>query len=211
MSETKFNRYKRDLSERKAIFDYSSKHGQRAAADHFKISIQSVKCVRRHFKPVAHLAQEKLGVTATAYRTRCLKYAYTKGLWSQVEQDEFASYAVLQFLERGLNNPEWAFSEHCRYKFGRTIRSSAETHESRQAFNEPLSTAVDRDLVAVPAIDEPDTLIEFPKSIDGMLACLVIKWGFSQKELADMMGRHETAIHFRIKPVIEAMKSKYGK
>jgi len=134
---------------------------------------------------------------------RCLKYGHNKGLYGDYLTD-FVSFAMLQFAERGLTNSEWAFTEYARATLG------------RHGHKKELENAVNSDFVSstqaltTDEVDEPDVLIEFPKSIDGMLACLVFKWGFTLKEIGDMAGISEGRVSQRIKPIIEQMRKQYG-
>lgn len=126
-----------------------------------------------------------------------MKYAAKIGHFDK--QLDFASFAMIQFYERGLKCAEKAWAEYTRKLIGRTGAKKELEHASRLTGYE--KTEED---------DEPDCLIEFPKSIDGMLAQLFFKYGFKMEEIGDMIGKSEAWVSLKIKPVMEHMRSKYG-
>lgn len=200
---SKFSSQKRDFSERLAIYEHSSNNPLRETALQFNITIDSVKCIRKHFKKHYESVKEKQSVSAKSYRMRCLKYGHTKGLYGDYLND-FVSLAMLQFSERGLTNAEWAFTEYARATLGR----HGQKKEIENAAN--IEFIIGHQDLKTDEVDEPDVLIEFPKSLDGMFACLVFKWGFTLKEIGDMLGKSEAYLSLKIKPVIEQMRSTYG-
>lgn len=203
MPNDKFNRYKRDDSERWAIFEYAKSHGNRAAAEKFGLSVIAVKEIRRRIRIRSLRDRERKGIASTSYRMRCLKYGHKKGLYGEILED-FVSYAMLQFADRGLTNAEWALAEHARLRIGRNGGKAELEHAGTIEFE------LDQDALITQPNDEPDLLIQFPKSLDGMIAQLVFKWGFKANEISDMMGLSESAICLRIKSVTEKMREKYG-
>lgn len=112
------NQTKRDDSERWAIFEYAVANGNRAASERFGLSLFAVKEIRRRIRVRSLRDRERKGITAEGYRVRCLKYGHKKGLYGETLED-FVSYAMLQFADRGLTNPEWALAEHARLRIGR--------------------------------------------------------------------------------------------
>lgn len=232
MPNDKFNRYKRDDSERWAIFEYANQHGNRAASEKFGLSIVAVKEIRRRIRIRSLRDRERKGITAERFRVQCLKKASFKGNTAE-DQQEFASWAVLRFLESDLYIPErvdWEYSKWVQTRLGGRVREGKLTQETADIkknlysperidhiLNEVDSESdelnesqrsVDYDAVKVE--HQEASLIEFPKTVDGMITKLTLVYGFKQQEIADMLGVSASHVYNRIEDVKKEMREKYG-
>jgi predicted XRE-type DNA-binding protein len=225
MTDGKYNRYKRTSEERAAIVSHSDRFGIRATSEKFGISVFAVKEIRkRHHKKLSGRIEPKRVRPKTKpvrrseyantdphavekYRKTCLKHGFMKGLSAEEAQD-FASFGVIQFMTTGPKNMAYCFADFNRDKFGATSKMTEENKDLLLALNKPEQFTVS--LHDKAAEDEQiETL--YPQSVDGMIAQLVYKYGFRQKEIGQMLGVHESEISVRLKKTIQEIGELNGR
>jgi hypothetical protein len=218
----KYNSKKRTDEERAALISHSDRYGIRATSEKFGVSVYAIKEIRKRnhqklsgklpakrrrpeVKPVRSNEYRSVDESSCEeYRSRALNYGLKKSLNLEEAQD-FAAFAVIGYLEYGPKNYSYVFSDFCREKYGRDRTELREETEARKALHHGVE--LDHKLVAK---EEGKEVIEFPKSVDGMIAQLVFKYGFKQKEIGEMLGLHESAISLRLNYVIDYLRGRYG-
>jgi len=166
------------------IYRYAQKHGQKKAAEHFKLTINQIKRIAKRYKELS----DEIKDVAPKVRDTAISHAISKG-YDRPTAEEFGSFCVEKYLTK-MQVPYYKASlvDFFRERLGRDGNKTFE----RGAYVDPIHE------------DQKEDFFGFvSKTPHGLLVRLVFKYGFNQRELADMIGVNETRISHIVKKELE--------
>lgn len=116
------------------LFKHSEEHGCKETAEHFSVTIYSVKEARRRTLKRRRIVRERMTPERIkAIRGACIKAARNRG---QIEHaEDFASWAMIKILEGRKDNTTYLLVDYLRENFGRIGSDSNIAHHSPSLAN----------------------------------------------------------------------------
>lgn len=185
---------KRSWEDRLSIVRYSNKFGCQKTADHYGISLYSVKEVRRWVRK--RIKKHRNTVTPEyleKVRAKAQRFAIKKQ--RPEDADDFGQYLCIETWRRGrVPKVEWAWPD-----FNRSYK------QSRADFKNGIIQIVDFEKIPEPIQDARQDDFSFDitglKSMDRAIILLYSQWRMTLKEIGYLFGVTEPAICIRVEKI----------